>query len=88
MTTAPGAVGTGPEGFMYSSSNTWSNTTAKALRTASGNDNLKVMAAVGGWALEQPFNEAVRNNRSDQFVAYCVDFVKKYDLDGIDLDWE
>lgn len=88
MTTNPAAVETGPEGWMFSSSNSWNHETAAALRKVAGNEKLKVMAAVGGWGLEQPFNAAVRGGQIDQFVNYCVSFVEAYKLDGLDLDWE
>lgn len=73
---------------MGAGNNTWTSSTAQAIRDAAGKPDLKVMAAVGGWDLEEPFNAAVRAGQSDTFVAACVKFVQNYNLDGIDLDWE
>lgn len=83
-----GVIGTGPQGFMASDNNAWSSATPQALRDAAGKQDLKVMAAIGGWALEGPFNAAVRGGQTDQFVANCVKFIDAYKLDGVDLDWE
>lgn len=52
--------------------------------------HLKVSLAIGGW------NEGSTNysemaadaNRRSKFVASVVDFIKKYNFDGLDLDWE
>ncbi|XP_072388467.1 probable chitinase 2 [Diabrotica undecimpunctata] len=52
--------------------------------------HLKVTLAVGGW------NEGSANysklvadpHRRSRFVANSLDFIKKYNFDGLDLDWE
>lgn len=50
---------------------------------------LKVLISVGGWTLSDPFSEMAANPSSrTNFVKSAIDFCKKYDLDGIDLDWE
>lgn len=52
--------------------------------------HLKVSLAIGGW------NEGSSNysmltadaDRRGRFVANAVDFIRKYNFDGLDLDWE
>jgi chitinase len=51
--------------------------------------DLKVMVACGGWAGSGGFSEMARTaeNRK-KFVESVVKFIKKYKLDGLDIDWE
>ncbi|XP_076302977.1 putative chitinase 2 [Lasioglossum baleicum] len=54
------------------------------------NSELNVLLAIGGW------NEGSKNyselasspERRNIFINSVVDFLKKYDFDGLDLDWE
>ncbi|MBA2728137.1 MAG: glycoside hydrolase family 18 protein, partial [Parachlamydiaceae bacterium] len=51
--------------------------------------NLKTLISLGGWTLSNPFSEmASTAARRENFAQNCVDFCKKYDFDGIDIDWE
>ena len=54
------------------------------------NPNLKILLAVGGWNQRgEPFTAVVKNPASRaQFVQQAYDFIKKYNFDGFDLDWE
>lgn len=53
------------------------------------NENLKVAISIGGWTLSEPFHRMSENkNARDTFVASVIAFVFKWDLDGVDLDWE
>ncbi|CAG8898521.1 unnamed protein product [Penicillium egyptiacum] len=48
----------------------------------------------GGWAEStdaatfQRYKDVVKPGNREKFANHVVDFVKKYDLDGIDFDWE
>jgi chitinase len=49
---------------------------------------LRVLVSVGGWAAEG-FSDAALTDRSRQeFAESAVDLLRRFDLDGIDLDWE
>ena len=53
------------------------------------NPNLKILISIGGWTWSGKFSDAVLTDTSRQrFVASAVDIIKKFDLDGIDIDWE
>lgn len=50
--------------------------------------HLKVMIACGGWQADG-FSDAVLTEESRaKFIKSVVDFVEKYRLDGVDMDWE
>ena len=51
--------------------------------------HLKVMVACGGWGGSGGFSEMARSveNRK-KFVESVVRFIKEYNLDGLDIDWE
>lgn len=51
--------------------------------------DLKILASIGGWSWSGGFSDAALNKESRlKFAKSCAVFIKKYDLDGIDLDWE
>jgi chitinase len=53
------------------------------------NPALKIMISIGGWTWSDKFSDAVLTDTSRQrFVESAVGIVKKFDLDGIDIDWE
>ncbi len=50
---------------------------------------LKVLASVGGWTWSGGFSDAVLTPQARaRFVASAVEFLRRHDLDGIDIDWE
>ena len=50
--------------------------------------DLKVMVACGGWGADG-FSDAVYTGESRaRFIASAVKFIEKYQLDGLDIDWE
>jgi len=53
------------------------------------NPNLKILVSVGGWTWSGGFSDAVLTKESRaRFVESAVDFVRRHDLDGFDVDWE
>ncbi|GIO32569.1 MULTISPECIES: glycosyl hydrolase family 18 protein [Paenibacillus] len=52
------------------------------------NPNLKILNSVGGWAADGFSDAALTEASRKAFADSIIDYVKKYDLDGIDLDWE
>lgn len=51
-------------------------------------DGIKVTLSVGGWGADG-FSDAVETKETREvFIKSIMDLIKKYDLDGIDLDWE
>ncbi len=53
------------------------------------NANVKVMASIGGWTLSETF-PAIAANAAKRaiFAGDCNKLLKKYQFDGIDIDWE
>lgn len=53
------------------------------------NPNLKILISIGGWGGSRYFSDAVFTDTArEAFAASAVAIVKKYGLDGIDIDWE
>ncbi|MEP7107786.1 MAG: glycoside hydrolase family 18 protein [Ferruginibacter sp.] len=53
------------------------------------NSDLKILISIGGWTWSKNFSDAVLTDESTRAFAYsAVDIVAKYDLDGVDIDWE
>lgn len=51
--------------------------------------HLKVLISVGGWTLSGPFSDVALTEESRaKFAKSCVAFMKKYEFDGVDIDWE
>lgn len=53
------------------------------------NPELKILISVGGWSRSKFFSDAAFTVESRElFAESAVDFMKKFNLDGVDLDWE
>lgn len=53
------------------------------------NPDLKILVSVGGWTWSTHFSDvALTDSSRRKFAKSAVDFLIKYQLDGIDLDWE
>jgi chitinase len=53
------------------------------------NPALKILISIGGWTWSKNFSDAVLTDTSTQnFASSAVAIVSKYNLDGIDIDWE
>ncbi|CAF1395041.1 unnamed protein product [Rotaria sordida] len=51
--------------------------------------NLRTLISVGGWTWSGKFSDVALTDQSRSiFATSCVEFVKKYGFDGVDLDWE
>lgn len=59
----------------------------RALKTQ--NPNLKLLFSAGGWGWSGGFSDAVVSDSSREiFAESAVSFMRKHQLDGVDLDWE
>ena len=54
----------------------------------SRNPDLKVMIACGGWGADGFSDMASTAENRKAFVQSTIDFIEKYQLDGVDIDWE
>jgi len=51
--------------------------------------SLTVLVSVGGWSWSGGFSDAALTAESrETFVESAVEFIARYDLDGLDVDWE
>jgi chitinase len=51
--------------------------------------HLRTLISVGGWTWSGRFSDvALTAGSRERFAASCVDFMKRYGFDGIDIDWE
>ncbi|CAF1325319.1 unnamed protein product [Rotaria sordida] len=51
--------------------------------------HLRTLISVGGWTWSGKFSDVALTDQSrSTFAASCVEFIKKYGFDGVDLDWE
>ncbi len=62
---------------------------SKLVGLKKSNPNLKILIAVGGWTWSSRFSDVALTEESrTTFADSCVDFIVKYGLDGVDIDWE
>lgn len=62
---------------------------ALLARLRKQNPALTVLASVGGWLGSGGFSDVALTARSRSvFIESAVNFLKRYDLDGLDVDWE
>lgn len=53
------------------------------------NPSLKIIISVGGWDNSARFSDTAATEFSrETFAQSCLDFILKYGLDGVDIDWE
>ncbi|WP_419211907.1 glycoside hydrolase family 18 protein [Maribacter sp. X9] len=61
----------------------------KALvQQKSRNPDLKVMIACGGWGADGFSDMALTEDSRQKFINSAHEFIEKYQLDGMDMDWE
>jgi len=52
-------------------------------------NGVKVLASIGGWEDSEYFSFVARSKRyRENFAKECIKLVKRYDFDGVDIDWE
>ena len=72
------------EGFRHDAEN---YSVLKSLKKV--NPSLQILASVGGWTWSGGFSDMALTGASrGKFIESAVAFVRKYGLDGIDIDWE
>ncbi|KAI9594749.1 glycoside hydrolase [Syncephalis fuscata] len=74
------------------------NTNAPTIQTANvltdlvknaHQHNVRVAISIGGWSGSAPFSAiAADSSKRSRFIQQTRDFVAKYNLDGVDIDWE
>ncbi|WP_255496075.1 glycoside hydrolase family 18 protein [Mucilaginibacter sp. FT3.2] len=53
------------------------------------NPDLKILISIGGWTWSKNFSDAALTDTSRRaFAASAVNIIRKYKLDGVDIDWE
>ncbi len=53
------------------------------------NPSLKILVSVGGWLWSGNFSDMALTEHSRKvFIDSVIAFIEKYDLDGLDIDWE
>jgi chitinase len=53
------------------------------------NPDLQIVISIGGWAWSENFSDAVFSDTGRlAFAKSAVDIIGKYQLDGVDIDWE
>jgi chitinase len=53
------------------------------------NPSLTILISVGGWLWSGQFSDAALNEESRQrFIESAIEFIRLYNLDGLDIDWE
>jgi chitinase len=72
------------EGFAHDAENF-----AVLNRLKRENPSLTVVVSVGGWTWSGDFSDMALTKQSRKvFIESAVKFVEKYELDGVDIDWE
>ncbi|WP_294095715.1 glycosyl hydrolase family 18 protein [uncultured Cetobacterium sp.] len=49
---------------------------------------VKPIASLGGWSRSAFFRDAAQPNNIAHFVQRCIDFIREFNMVGIDIDWE
>ncbi len=53
------------------------------------NPDLKILISIGGWTWSKNFSDAALTDTGRKaFAASAVDIIRKYKMDGVDIDWE
>ena len=62
----------------------------RTMNAKNTNPDLKILLAIGGWNHgSKPFTRVVQNEGDIyKFAGNSIEFLRKHDFDGLDLDWE
>ncbi|UOQ86699.1 glycoside hydrolase family 18 protein [Gracilibacillus salinarum] len=53
------------------------------------NPGLKTLLSIGGWTFSKNFSNVAASEETRQtFAASAVEFMRTYEMDGVDIDWE
>ncbi len=53
------------------------------------NPDIKILISIGGWSWSENFSDAALTDTSRKaFASSAVKIIEKYNLDGVDVDWE
>lgn len=59
------------------------------IKLKQANPNLKTIISVGGWSWSNRFSDVAADSVTrETFANSAVNFLRKYQFDGVDLDWE
>lgn len=59
------------------------------IKLKQANPNLKTIISVGGWSWSNRFSDVAASAATrETFADSAVNFLRKYQFDGVDLDWE
>ncbi|OME79516.1 chitinase [Paenibacillus sp. FSL A5-0031] len=59
------------------------------IKQKQANPHLKTIISVGGWSWSNRFSDVAASAATrETFANSAVDFLRKYQFDGVDLDWE
>ena len=51
--------------------------------------NTSILISVGGWTQSAGFHDVALSEASrEKFALSCVEFIRQWDFDGVDIDWE
>jgi chitinase len=77
------------DGRMVTGSETDAPNFAILTQLRKQNPSFTVLVSVGGWLWSGHFSEMALTSQSRSlFIDSVMDFLKRYDLDGLDIDWE
>src|SRR5688572_28097394 len=81
-----GLVNETGEAFLREPEASWDLAQLQALKAK--NPKLKILVSFGGWGADNFSDAALTAESRARFVESAITLLKRYALDGIDLDWE
>ncbi|CAF0718400.1 unnamed protein product [Brachionus calyciflorus] len=62
----------------------------RIIKLRESNPNLKILISIGGWfAKSTPFNQILQSDATrTQFIQNALNFLKTWNFDGLDIQWE